>query len=100
MEETEYKNPQSYILSSPEITISFDGLFDEKLCYQVSNYISSNISDPWHIIILVMKQARTHKKKRINKKWRKKYGYRFFLSMREGWKMRTNTDGSIDFIKD
>ena len=47
-----------------------------------------------------MKPARIHKKKRINKKWRKKYGYRFSLRMIKGWKMEINTDGSVKFIKD
>ena len=53
------------------------------------------------IIILppIKKQARTHKKKRINKKWLKRYGYKQISVESKGWKMKADTDGNVEFIK-
>lgn len=99
-EETEHKDTHSYMLPPSGITISSNGSVDEKLCSQIFNNISSDLPNPWDIIVPTIKPARIHKKKRINKKWRKKYGYRVSLRMIKGWKMRANTDGSVDFIKD
>ena len=44
-------------------------------------------------------QARKHKKKRINKKWAKRYGYKCVTKTIKGWKLKTYTDGSFEFIK-
>lgn len=47
-----------------------------------------------------MIQARTHRKRRINKKWLKRYGYKKVMMMTSGWRMETHTDGTIEFIKE
>lgn len=44
-------------------------------------------------------QARRHRKKRINKKWAKKYGYKQVFVKSPGWKMTANTDGTVTFTK-
>ena len=44
-------------------------------------------------------QARTHKKKRINKKWLKRYGYKQITVKSKGWKVKTDTNGNVEFIK-
>ena len=44
-------------------------------------------------------QARRHRKKRINKKWAKKYGYKQVSVKSPGWEMTTNTDGTVSFTK-
>ena len=44
-------------------------------------------------------QARKHKKKRINKKWLKRYGYKTVMVKSKGWKIHTCKDGSFEFIK-
>ena len=44
-------------------------------------------------------QARTHKKKRINKKWAKRYGFKCVTKTTKGWKLKTYKDGSFEFIK-
>jgi hypothetical protein len=36
----------------------------------------------------VMKQTRKHRKKRINKKWLKRYGYKLQQVTSKGWKMK------------
>jgi hypothetical protein len=45
-------------------------------------------------------QARKHRKKRINKKWLKKYGYKQVKVRSKGWKIRTYDDGTWEFVKD
>ena len=44
-------------------------------------------------------QARKHKKKRINKKWLKRYGYKTIHVTSKGWKLKTYADGSFEFVK-
>lgn len=44
-------------------------------------------------------QTRTHKKKRINKKWAKRYGYKRITIIMQGWHMKMDTDGIIEFMK-
>lgn len=46
-------------------------------------------------------QTRKHRKKRINKKWLKKYGYKQIMVRSKGWKIRTYADdGTWEFVKD
>lgn len=49
---------------------------------------------PWTV------QARKHKKKRINKKWRKRYGFKEIMKKTKGWKVHTGTDGTFEFVKE
>lgn len=44
-------------------------------------------------------QRRKHKKKRINKKWLKKYGYKILVYRKDGWKIKSYADGMYEFIK-
>ena len=44
-------------------------------------------------------QARKHKKKRINKKWLKRYGYKKVIVNSKGWNVKTHTDGTVEFVK-
>lgn len=44
-------------------------------------------------------QTRTHKKKRINKKWAKRYGYKRIAIIMQGWHVKMDTDGIIEFMK-
>ena len=52
----------------------------------------SNAPDKYNFQIMKVKQARKHKKKRINKKWIKRYGYKQILVDSKGWKLKTHTD--------
>ena len=46
-------------------------------------------------------QVRKHRKKRINKKWLKKYGYKQVKVRSKGWKIRGYADdGTWEFVKD
>lgn len=44
-------------------------------------------------------QARKHKKKRINKKWLKRYGHRIITVTSKGWELTTNADGYLEFVR-
>ncbi len=43
-------------------------------------------------------QARKHRKKRINKKWLKKYGYKEVLVISDGWQFE-DINGTYNFVK-
>lgn len=46
-----------------------------------------------------IKQRRIHKKKRINKKWMKKYGFVDVIHKTKGWKLKNYSDGSFEFVR-
>lgn len=49
----------------------------------------------------MMVQRRKHRKKRINKKWLKKYGYKQIMVRSKGWKIRgCAEDGAWEFVRD
>lgn len=59
----------------------------------------SNVPDKYNFQIMKVKQTRKHKKKRINKKWIKRYGYKQILVDSKGWKLKTHTNGYYEFVK-
>lgn len=59
----------------------------------------SNAPDKYNFQIMKVKQARKHKKKRINKKWIKRYRYEQILVDCKGWKLKTHTDETYEFVK-
>lgn len=56
---------------------------------------STNMCD---ITVPILLQRRTHKKKRINKKWLKRYGYIVKHGTIKGCKMTMDTDGNVEFV--
>lgn len=56
--------------------------------------------DTCDIKMAVIVPARTHRKKRVAKKWLKRYGYRQAFKTIKGWKMEMGTDGKVRFVKD
>jgi len=60
----------------------------------------ANAPDKYNFQIIKIKQARKHKKKRINKKWIKRYGYKQILVDSKGWKLKTHTDGYYEFVNE
>lgn len=58
-----------------------------------------NVPSAYDIQYVRIVQARKHKKKRINKKWLKRYGYKQITVEGKGWKIKTDTDGNVEFIK-
>lgn len=55
--------------------------------------------DSYDIQYVKIVQARKHKKKRINKKWLKRYGYKKVIVNSKGWNIKTHTDGTVEFVK-
>lgn len=56
--------------------------------------------DAYDITFIKMVQCRIHKRKRINKKWAKRYGYKPITVTPKGWQINTYTDGTFEFKKD
>lgn len=81
---------------NPSATMSFEGEINGELLRQ----FVEPMPEKYDIQIQVPVQRRRHKKKRINKKWAKRYGYTMKTITTKGWKIHTDTDGNVEFIKD
>lgn len=57
-------------------------------------------SNDQDVQVIVYIQNRKHRKKRINKKWFKRYGYIQKNKITKGWKLRCNTNGTTEFVND
>lgn len=85
----------------PSYTITFDinePINTEEL-YKALGVDTSNMPDAYDIQYVKIVQVRKHKKRRINKKWAKRYGYKQVVVDSKGWKIKNNTDGSIELVK-
>lgn len=86
---------------NPTYTITFD--IDEPInteeLYKALGVDTSNIPDAYDIQCVKIVQVRKHKKRRINKKWAKRYGYKQVVVDGKGWKIKNNTDSSIELVK-
>lgn len=85
----------------PSYTITFgiDEPINIEELYKVLGVDTSNMPDAYDIQYIKIVQVRKHKKRRINKKWAKRYGYKQIVVDSKGWKIKNNTDGSIEFVK-
>lgn len=66
------------------------------------NFLSKLVGkmpDKYDIDYSVYVQVRKHKKKRINKKWAKRYGYKCVTKTTKGWKLKIYCDSSFEFIR-
>lgn len=59
----------------------------------------AQMPDSYDIQYVKIVQARKYKKKRINKKWIKRYGYKKVIVNGKGWNVKTHTDGTVEFVK-
>lgn len=59
----------------------------------------AQMPDSYDIQYVKIFQARKHKKKRTNKKWLKRYGYKKVIVNSKGWNVKTHTDGTVEFVK-
>ena len=87
-------------LITNELSASFSA--DCEINYELlKKLIPMNIGEePWEIVYVKIVQARKHRKKRINKKWLKRYGYKQQLVKSKGWKVTYHTDGTFELIKE
>lgn len=86
-------------LGNKEITFTVeDTTINEDLWKKL---MLSEFPEMFDIEYTTIVQARKHRKKRINKKWLKKYGYKQVMVRSKGWKIRTYADdGTWEFVKD
>lgn len=75
-----------------------NAIINEKL---LSKLFLPKKSDTFGLQYMAMGQARRHRKKRINKKWLKRYGYKPMQMTSNGWRIDTyNTQtGEVGLVK-
>ena len=69
--------------------------FNKFLCIDFTQF-----PDAYDIQYSKVVPVRKHKKKRINKKWLKRYGYKSVVVESKGWKINCHIDGTVEFVKD
>ena len=87
---TKHRNKFFSNLASLSLTVKCDNNILSKL--------GGKLTDKYNITLPVFVQKRKHKKKRINKKWAKRYGYKCVTKTIKGWKLKQYKDGSFEFI--
>lgn len=99
-----YKNEKKIYSfeKNSEYTMSFsiDKLENLEEIRKILGVDFSTLPDMYSIQYPKIVRVRTHKKKRIDKKWRKRYGYKVVVANSKGWKLKCNTDGTAELIKD
>lgn len=92
---------ENFFYDDREVTMSID--FDEPVdmdkFYSLLGVDVSKMPDSYDIQFLKVVQVRKHKKRRINKKWGKRYGYKTITVTSKGWKIHSGSDGTVEFIK-
>ena len=94
-------NVVSRFVHDPTYTMTFnsDEPIDTEEFYRVLGIDMANMPDAYDIQYVKFVQARKHKKRRINKKWLKRYGCKQILVESKGWKIKHDTDGRVEFVK-
>ena len=99
-----YKNEKKIYSfgKNSEYTMSFsiDGLENLEEIRKILGVDFSALPDMYSIQYLKTVRVRTHKKKRIDKKWRKRSGYKVVVANSKGWKLKCNIDGTAELVKD
>lgn len=103
--EDEYKNDlhgecfsKNHRMATYEISFNTDNPANNDL-KKVLGFDRSDLPDAYDVQFVKVVQARKHKKKRINKKWEKRYGYKPITVTRKGWQMESFADGDVVFTK-
>lgn len=82
-----------------ETTLSFTNITNKEDLFEVLEVDTSNVPDAYSILLTKPIQRRRHKKKRINKKWVKKYGYKLLVDLKDDWRIKSYKDGTYEFVK-
>lgn len=87
-----------------KLSLGFNGSatfsFDAEVNTSLLKKLTKPLPEAYDIEMQIPVQRRKHKKKRINKKWAKRYGYVMKSIFTKGWKIHTETNGNTEFIKD
>ena len=81
------------------MTFNTDKPIGKEEFYDVLGVDTGKMPDTYDIQYIKFVQARKHKKRRVNKKWLKRYGYKQVIFESKGWKMKTDTNGNVEFMK-
>jgi hypothetical protein len=101
--ETKYdKDNHTYnsLLSCGDCTMEFSCDITDINFDELFGIDKANKPDAYDITYVKIVQCRKHKRKRINKKWAKIYGYKQVNVTSKGWQLNTYTDGTFEFKKD
>jgi hypothetical protein len=82
------------------MSIDFNEPVDMNKFYSLLGVDVSKMPDSYDVQFLKVVQVRKHKKRRINRKWAKRYGYKPITVTSKGWKIHSGSDGTVEFIKD
>ena len=82
-----------------ELSLNTNELIDTDELMKILGLDLAKQPDAYDIQYTKIVQVRRHKRKRINKKWIKRYGYKKILVTGKGFKIKTCIDGSVEFIK-
>ena len=88
-----YKN-EEYTMS-----VDFDKEIDANELHKILGIDTSNVLDAYDVQFIKFVQYRKNKKRRRNKKWLKRYGYKKMIVESKGWNVKTDTYGNVEFIK-
>lgn len=87
---------EKFFYDDREVTMSID--FNEPVdmnkFYSLLGVDVSKMPDSYDVKFLKVVQVRKHKKRRINKKWAKRYGYKTITVTSKGWKIHSGSDGT------
>ena len=86
--------------ATTEITFSHNNPMSIKEFNKIIGVDLSDKPDAYDIQFKKFVQARKHKKRRINKKWLKRYGVKTVLVDTKDWMVKHCTDGTVEFIKE
>ena len=89
---------QTFKSQSMEI-ITDENNLNSDIVWKLFGYDTGRAPDMYSVVFVKHVQNRRHRKKRINKKWLQRYGYKEIRAVSAGWQVRRNTDGTIDFVK-
>ena len=81
-----------------EMTVNINTSIND--IYKVLGIDSVAKPDAYDINFVKFIQCRTHKRKRINKKFAKLYGYKPITVTSKRWQLNTYTDGTFEFKKE
>lgn len=94
------KYPMRRIMEpSHDITFSCD-LDSEPDFQKIFGFDPARVPASYTISYVKIVQARKHKKKRINKKWLKKYGFKQIRVESNGWKIHYRDDNTFELVRD
>ena len=86
-------------INKGKTTLSFTSTIEKETLFKILGVDISKTPDAYKISVTKPVQRRKHKKRRINKKWLKKYGYKIQVDLRDGWHIKSYTDGHYEFAK-